>query len=70
MVQRITYTIVDQPDGRFELLLLLGSNALYGQTGFMTLAEVEDDLDFLRLLMASFGAPIVRAMGSQALSSR
>lgn len=70
MVQRISYTIVDQPDGRFEFLVQLASSALYRQTGFMTLAEVEDDLDFLRVLMAAFGAPVVHAMSSHALSSR
>lgn len=61
MAQRVTYTIVDQPDGRFDLLVLLGARVLHARTGFMTLAETEEEVEFLRDLMTACGAPVVRA---------
>jgi len=69
MAQRVTYSIVDQPDGRFDLIVRLGSGSLHARTGFLTLAEVEDELAFLRVLMTACGAPVVRAEGAEALSS-
>ena len=44
MAQTVTYSIVDQPDGRFDLVVRLGSGPLHARAGFLTLAEVEDDL--------------------------
>jgi len=70
MSQRVTYSIVDQPDGRFELLVLFGSCSLYARTGFMTLAEVEEELEFVHVLMAACGAPVIRAATSDAFSTR
>lgn len=60
MAQRVTYSIVDQSDGRFDLLVLLGARVLHARTGFMTLSEVEDEVEFLRDLMTACGAPVVR----------
>jgi hypothetical protein len=69
MAQRVTYSIVDHPDGRFDLLVLLGARVLHARTGFMTLAETEEEVEFLRELMTACGAPVVRAAGSDLLSS-
>jgi hypothetical protein len=61
MAKRVTYSIVDQPDGRFDLLVLVGSRVLHARTGFMTLAETEEEVELLRELMTACGAPVVRA---------
>ena len=63
MAQRLTYTIVDQPDGRFDILVLLGSGSLYVRTGLMTLAEADEEIDLLRALMTPLGAPVVHWTG-------
>lgn len=60
MTQRVTFNILDRPDGRFDLIVLLGSQSLYACEGFLTLAEAEDEMEFLRGLMTECGAPIVR----------
>jgi hypothetical protein len=60
MAQRVTYSIVDKPDGRFDLLVLLGGRVLHARTGFMTLAEAEEEVEFMRDLMTACGAPVVR----------
>ncbi len=64
MALRVTYSIVDEPDGRFDLVVLLGSRSLHARTGFMTLAAAEEELEFLRVLMTACGAPIVHATGA------
>lgn len=63
MVQRLTYSIVDQADGRFDILVLLGSRSLYSRTGLMTLTAAEEEIDLLRALMAPLGAPVVQWTG-------
>ena len=68
MAQRITYSIVDRPDGCFDLLMLVDARVLHARTGFMTLAEAEEEVEFLRELMTACGAPVVRAAGSDLLS--
>ena len=60
MPQRVTFSIVDRPDGRFDLVVLLGSRSLYACEGFLTLADAEDETEFLRVLMTACGAPLVR----------
>ena len=59
MAQRLTYSIVDQPDGRFDILVLLGTRSLYARTGLMTLAEAEDEIKLIWALMAPFGASVI-----------
>ncbi|KQU33161.1 hypothetical protein ASG63_14770 [Methylobacterium sp. Leaf94] len=70
MAQQVTYSIVDQSDGRFDLLVLVGARVLHARTGFMTLSETEAEVEFLRELMTAFGAPVVRAAGSDLLNYR
>ena len=64
MVQRVTYSIIDRPDGRFDVVVVLGATSLYAREGLMTLAEAEEELECLRALMAACGAPVVQAIGS------
>ena len=61
MAQRVTYSIIDQPDGCFGLVVLLGATSLYAREGLMTLAEAEEETECLRVLMAACGAPMVRS---------
>ena len=68
MAQRVTYSIVDQPDGRFDLIVLLNSGSLHARTGFLTLAEAEEEIEFLQVLMTACGAPVVRAASSDVFS--
>lgn len=70
MAQQVTYTIVDQRDGRFDLLVLVDSRVLHARTGFMTLAEIEEEVEFLRELMTACGAPVARAMSASLPSFR
>jgi hypothetical protein len=64
MVQRVTYSIIDRPDGRFDVVVVLGATSLYAREGLMTLAEAEEEVECLRTLMAACGAPVVRSTGS------
>ena len=61
MAQSVTYRIVDQPDGRFDLIVVLGSRSVYARRGFMTIAEAEEQLESLKILMAACGAPVIQA---------
>lgn len=64
MAQRVTYSIVDQPDGRFDLIVRLGSGSLFTRTGFTTLAEAEEEVAFLKVLMTACSAPLARVDNS------
>jgi hypothetical protein len=64
MAQRVTYSIVDQPDGRFDLIVRLGSGSLFTRTGFMTLAEAEEEVAFLKVLMTACSTPLARVEDS------
>ena len=61
MAKPVTYSIVDRPDGRFDLVVLLGSGPPFTRHGFWTLAEAEEEVDWLRVLMTACGAPVVRS---------
>jgi hypothetical protein len=69
MAHRVTYSIVDQADGRFDLLVLLGARVLHARTRFMTLTEIEEVVEFLQVLMTACGAPVVCEIGSKRLGS-
>ena len=64
MVQRVTYSIIDRLDGRFDVVVVLGATSLYAREGLMTLAEAEEELECLRALMAACGAPVVQLVSS------
>ncbi len=69
MVQRVTYSILDRPDGRFELVVFRGSGELFARRVFRTLAQADDEVDWLRVLMTVCGAPVVHAPGMTLVSS-
>lgn len=58
MTQRVTYSVVDQPTGHFDVVVLLGSRSCYVRSGYLTLADAESDIAVLRSLMAACGAPV------------
>jgi hypothetical protein len=62
MAQPVTYSIFDRSDGRFEVIVVLGSSSLYAPPGFMTLAEAEEWVEDLKVLMEACGAPVVLGM--------
>jgi hypothetical protein len=59
MARLVTYSIFDRSDGRFEVIVILGANSLYAPPGFMTLAEAEEWIEDLKVLMEACGAAVV-----------
>ena len=59
MARLVTYGIFDRSDGRFEVIVILGANSLYATPGFMTLAEAEEWIEDLKVLMEACGATVV-----------
>ena len=59
MAQPVTYSIFDRSDGRFDVIVVLGSGSLYSPPSFMTLAEAEEWVDHLKVLMKACGAAVV-----------
>lgn len=64
MAQRVTFRIIDQPDGRFDLVVSLGGRSHYTLQGFLTLAEAEEEAAFVRTLMTACKAPTTRCRSS------
>ncbi|MCJ2010216.1 hypothetical protein [Methylobacterium sp. J-092] len=61
MPRLVSYRIHDRDDGLFDAVATLAPDKTYRREGFASLAEVEDWIDGLRILMAAIGAPLVRA---------
>ncbi|MFZ5188238.1 hypothetical protein, partial [Enterobacter hormaechei] len=61
MPRLVSYRIHDRDDGLFDAVARLAPDKTYRREGFASLAEVEDWIDGLRILMAAIGAPLVRA---------
>lgn len=59
MARLVTYGIFDRSDGRFEVIIILGANSLCVTPGFMTLAEAEEWIEDLKVLMEACGATVV-----------
>jgi hypothetical protein len=59
MARKVTYSVIDRPDGRFDLIAVLSSGALYVRRALMTRAEVDENLETLQALMAACGVPVV-----------
>ena len=59
MAQSVTYGFFDRSDGRFDVIVVLGSGSLYSPPSFMTLAEAEAWADDLKVLMTACGAAVV-----------
>ncbi|GJD91117.1 hypothetical protein MHIMP23_06095 [Methylobacterium hispanicum] len=63
MRRRVTYSIVDCPDGRFAVVAISASGTAYCRDGFLTLAEAETCAESLCTVMAVCGAPLMRRDG-------
>ncbi len=64
MARIVTYKIFDRSDGRFDAVVLLGTSSLHQRAGFLTLAEAEEWIEGLRVLMAACGAPVIEWTGA------
>ena len=63
MRRRVTYSIVDRPDGRFAVVAFSASGTAYCRDGFLTLAEADTCAESLCTVMAVCGAPLMRRDG-------
>lgn len=61
MPRPVFYNIKDSADGRFDVVAILDPCRFFRRDGFSTLAEAEEWIDGLRILMAAIGAPLIQA---------
>jgi hypothetical protein len=61
MARRVYYRICDRPDGRFDAVVTIEPATVIRREGFIALAEVEEWIEGLRVLMAALGAPVAQA---------
>ncbi|MCJ2057911.1 hypothetical protein MKL09_15255 [Methylobacterium sp. J-048] len=61
MPRRVFYRISDRPDGLFDAITTIEPDTVIRRDGFGSLAEVEEWVDGLRVLMAALGAPVAQA---------
>jgi hypothetical protein len=59
MPRRASYRIIERPDGRFAITVMLTGGGTHAREGFATPAEVDEALSLLRDLMAACGASLV-----------
>ena len=64
MARIVTYKVFDRSDGRFDVVVILGTGSLHQRAGFMSLAEAEEWIEGLRVLMAACGAPVIAWTGA------
>ncbi|SDA26999.1 hypothetical protein SAMN02799622_03939 [Methylobacterium sp. UNC378MF] len=67
MPRRVYYRISDRLDGRFDAVVTIEPDTVIRRDGFDSIAELEEWIDGLRVLMAALGAPV--AQGEPAGSS-
>ena len=60
MPRLVTYTISDREDGRFDVTATIEPDKVFRRSGLATLAEAEEWVDGLRVLMAALGAPVAQ----------
>lgn len=65
MARRVFYRISDRADGRFDAIVTIEPDKVVRRDGFASLAEVEEWIEGLRVLMAALGAPVAQADGSE-----
>ncbi|WP_457104916.1 hypothetical protein [Methylobacterium sp. P5_C11] len=65
MPRRVYYRISDRPDGRFDAVVTIEPATVVRRDGFDSLAELEEWIDGLRILMAALGAPVAQAEGGE-----
>ncbi|MCJ2071873.1 hypothetical protein MKK75_24255 [Methylobacterium sp. J-030] len=61
MARRVYYRISDRPDGCFDAVVTIEPDTVIRREGFASLADVEDWIEGLRVLMAALGAPVAHA---------
>ena len=61
MSRLVSYSIHDRYDGLFDAVATLAPEKAYRREGFASLADAEEWIDGLRVLMAAIGAPLVQA---------
>lgn len=66
MPRHVSYRIEDRADGRFDAIAILDPDRVFRREAFVTLAEAEEWIEGLRVLMAAIGAPVVHADASLA----
>ncbi|SFK34335.1 hypothetical protein SAMN04488125_101326 [Methylorubrum salsuginis] len=69
MPRLVTYTISDRADGRFDVTATIEPDKVFRRDGFATLAEAEEWVDGLRVLMAALGAPVAQKTPAEPLAS-
>jgi hypothetical protein len=65
MPRRVYYRICDRPDGRFDAVVTIEPDTVVRRDGFNALAEVEEWIEGLRVLMAALGAPVAQENGPE-----
>ncbi|KST60399.1 hypothetical protein AO398_14725 [Methylobacterium sp. GXS13] len=60
MPRRVFYRISDRPDGLFDAITTIEPDTVIRRDGFGSLAEAEEWVDGLRILMAALGAPVAQ----------
>ncbi len=68
MPRLVTYTISDRVDGRFDVTATIEPDKVFRRDGFATLAEAEEWVDGLRVLMAALGAPVAQEASAEPLA--
>ena len=58
MPRRVYYQISDRADGRFDAVVTIEPDTVVRRDGFESLAELEEWIEGLRVLMAALGAPV------------
>ncbi|MCJ2066383.1 hypothetical protein MKK63_27355 [Methylobacterium sp. J-088] len=58
MARRVYYRISDRADGCFDAIVTVEPDTVVRREGFASLAEVEEWIEGLRVLMAALGAPV------------
>ena len=70
MAKPVSYRIANRPNGRFDVIVVLHPRKVFRQVGLLTLAEAEEWVDGLRVLMAACGAPIAGDLEGTAFQAR
>lgn len=68
MPRRVYYRISDRPDGCFDAVVTIEPNTVVRRAGFTSLADVEEWIEGLRVLMAALGAPVAQAYATEMLA--
>lgn len=61
MPRRVFYRISDRADGLFDAITTIEPDTVIRRDGFASLAEAEEWVEGLRVLMAALGAPVAHA---------